>query len=141
METVEIKTLVDITNTGVRRANQGTQQELEQYKNWITLNQCIEIRSIINYDFPPTVEEVDVKGLGFGSKYKGKHKVWTWRLSPDRSNAFAEEGDPVAGLVTSIDQVPFIKNLTETINIDRPVFELSDNNLKNTVVKLITGNE
>jgi hypothetical protein len=30
MEIIELKTLIDITNTGVRRANQGTQQQLEQ---------------------------------------------------------------------------------------------------------------
>jgi hypothetical protein len=141
MEIVEIKTLIDITNTGVRRVAQGTQQELDQYKNWITLNQCIEIRSIISYDFSPTVEEVDIKNLGFGKSYKGKHRVWTWRVSPDRAHAFADDNDAVGGLINSVDQVPIIKNLTETINIDRSVFELSDSNLKNTIVKLITGND
>lgn len=140
METIELKTLIDITNTGVRRANQGTVQELEQYKNFITLNQCVEMCSVISYDFSPEVEEVDLKDFKFGKKYKGKHKVWTWRFYPDREGAFNTDIAPLGHLVAHLDKVPVIKNLTETINIDRPVFELTDPNLKNTLVKIL-GNQ
>lgn len=139
MEVIELKTLVDITNTNVRRASQGTEQELEQYKNWITLNQCIELRSVMTFDGNPTVETVDLKGLGFGTEYKGQHKVWTWRFYPDRANIFATENSPLALLIEDLDQVPVIRNLTETINIDRPVFELTDNKLINTKLKIISG--
>jgi hypothetical protein len=41
MEIVEIKTLIDVTNTQVSRANQGTPEEYDQYRNWTTLLQCI----------------------------------------------------------------------------------------------------
>ena len=74
MQTIEIKTLIDITNTRVIRPNQGTQQQIEQQKNFITLNQCIELRSIVSYEFPPSVETVDIKNVGFGTAYKGKHR-------------------------------------------------------------------
>ncbi len=140
MEVIEIKTLVDITNTNVRRSTQGSEQEYSQYKNWITLNQCIGIRSIITYDSYPTVEEADVKGLRFGTEYKGKHRVWTWRFYPDRPGVFATENDELGLLHEDIDQVPVIKNLTETINILRPVFDLLDNKLKNTNLRIISGN-
>lgn len=139
MEVIELKTLVDITNTNVRRASQGTEQELEQYKNWITLNQCIELRSVMTFDGNPTVETVDLKGLGFGTEYKGQHKVWTWRFYPDRANIFATENSPLALLIEDLDQVPVIRNLTETINILRPVFELTDKKLINTKLKIISG--
>ena len=141
METVELKTLIDITNTDVRRANQGTQEEYEQYKNWITLNQCIEIRSIITYTANPTSEVVDIKGMGFGKEYKGKQRVWTWRFSPDRATSFSSEKGELQLLIEDLDQIPIIKNLHETINIATTVFDLKDDNLKNTVLKLISGNE
>jgi hypothetical protein len=141
MEIIELKTLIDITNTGVRRANQGTQQQLEQYKNWTTLNQCIEITSLMSYDANPEPEEVDIKNLGFGKKYKGKHKVWTWRFYPDRVGAFADEQHQLGMLIASLEQIPVIKNLTETVNIDTPVFELSNADLKNTTLQVISGTD
>jgi hypothetical protein len=140
MEIIEIKTLVDITRSGARRANQGTQKEVDQYKNWTTLNQCIEIRSIIAYDNPPLVEVVDVKGMGFGSEYKGKQKVWTWTFRPDQQQAFKSSSDALGLLVEDLDGVPFIKKLDETVNIEQAVFNLKDSDKKNTLLNLITGN-
>lgn len=141
MEIIEIKTLVDITNSNVRRLSQGTQQQVDQYRNWTTLKQCVELRSVVDYDFPPSVEETDVKNLGFGKKYKGVHKVWTWRIRPDRELVYVNEDGELGGLVADIDQVPVIQNLTESINIVKPVFDLSDADFKNTSIRKITGNE
>jgi hypothetical protein len=140
METIEIKTLIDVTDSGVRRLSQGTQQQVDQFKNWTTLKQCIELRSVVDYDYPPSVEKVDVKGLGFGRAYKGTHAVWTWRLRPDRNQVYADATGPVGGLISDVDQIPIIQNLTETINIDKPVFNLTDPEFKNTTVKLLSGN-
>lgn len=139
MEVIELKTLVDITNTNVRRAGQGTEQELNQYKNWITLNQCIELRSVITFDSNPTVEKIDLKGLNFGTEFKGSHNVWTWRFYPDRANIFVNENSSLGLLINDLDQVPIIVNLTETINILRPVFELTNSKLINTKLKIISG--
>ena len=141
MEIIEIQTLVDITHTNVRRPNQGTLQEFEQYKNWTTLNQCIGIRSIISYDDVPKVDTIDIKGRGFGTKYKGKHRVWTWRFYPDREKAFNTDTDPLGLLFEDIDQIPIIKKLTETINIDRAVFDCSTIELKNIIIKFSLGTE
>lgn len=140
METIEIKTLIDVTDSGVRRLSQGTAQQVDQFKNWTTLKQCIELRSVVDYDYPPGVETVDVKGMGFGRAYKGAHAVWTWRLRPDRNQVYADETGPVGGLISDVDQIPIIQNLTETINIDKPVFNLTDPEFKNTTVKLLSGN-
>lgn len=135
MQTIEIKTLIDITNTKVIRPNQGTQQELDQQRNFITLNQCIELRSIISYELPPKAESVDIKSLGFGTNYKGKHKVWTFKFSPDRDHAYFDGSDnPVGSLVNDLHEVPVIKNLTETVNIDKAIFDLKDPLLKNTII-------
>ena len=140
MESIEIRTLVDITNTRVNRPNQGTQLAYDQNRNFITLMQCIELRSIVSYDNPPSVEEIDVKRLGFGTEYKGKHRVWTFVIIPDRTGVYiGDDGDPVSGLVNDVDSVPFIKNLLETINIDRAIFDCMNLSTKNTIIKAHQG--
>jgi hypothetical protein len=140
METIEIQTLIDITNSGARRANQGTSKEVDQYKNWTTLNQCLGIRSNIEYDDAPSYETLDVKGMGFGSDYKGKQTVWTWRFRPDRTGAYNDDFNKIGTLLSDIDQVPVIKNLDETVNIATPVFDISNTTTKNTIIRLVSGN-
>ena len=139
MQIIEIKTLIDITNTNVSRPNQGTQLEMDQHRNFTTLKQCAELRSIISYDFSPDKEVVDVKDQGFGSKYKGKHAVWTFRFSPDRSGAYANDDDDIGCLLEDVHGVPVVEKLTETINIEKAIFELIDASSKNTVIKAIKG--
>jgi hypothetical protein len=135
MDIIEIKTLVDITNTEVRRINQGTQLELDQFRNWTTLLQCIGMRAIISYDRNPTVETIDINGLGFGSRYKGRHQVWTFQFRPERDDAFADNGDPTILLYRDMDKIPVILNLTESINIDIAVFDLTDPERINSIIK------
>lgn len=135
MEIIEIKTLIDITKPNVHRPGQGTTLEQNQYKNWITFQQCIGLRSIISYDQLPTVEEVDVKGMGFGSKYKGKQRVWTFTFYPDRSSAYMDDkGNSIGMLENDLHQVPVIEKLTETINTVKAVFDLEDPQNKNIII-------
>jgi len=135
MEVIEIKTLIDITNTNVRRNTQGSSEQFDQFRNWTTLLQSIGLRSIIEYDKNPVSEMVDVKHMGFGSKYKGTHRVWTFYFRPDREDAYANNGDHIAFLKEDLNKIPIIVNLKETINIDNAVFELTDIEFTNTVVK------
>ena len=137
MDIIEIKTLIDITNTEVRRINQGTQQELDQFRNWTTLMQCIGLRAIMSYDRNPISDIVDIKGLGFGSEFKGKHRVWTFQFRPDRADAFADKNDQIALLRNDLDKIPVILKLTETINTLQAVFDLTDLKLANTIVKAL----
>ena len=135
MEIITISTLVDITKPAVQRPGQGSTLEQSQYKNWITLQQCIGLRSVIAYDDPPAVETVDVKGLGFGSKYRNKHKVWTFTFYPDRPHAYEDEQGRTIGLLRGdFHQVPVIENLTETINISKAVFDVEDPEYKNIII-------
>ena len=137
MEVIRIQPLIDITNSNIRRINQGSQQQLDQFRNWTTLLQSIGLRAVIDFDRDPTVETVDVKGLGFGTNYQGTHQVWTFDFRPDRATAFADKNDPVALLKIDLDKIPIILNLTETINTEQAVFELVDAKSKNTVVKAL----
>ena len=136
MNIVEIKTLIDITSTGVGRPNQGTQTELNQQRNWVTLSQCIGIRSLIEYFNTPTVENIDIKGLGFGKKFQGKHNVWTFRFETDQPLVY---GSDCELLVADLDQVPVIKKLTETINISKAVFYTYESQQKNTLITALLG--
>ena len=140
MDIIEIQTLIDITNTRVMRPNQGSQLELDQNRNFITLMQCIELRSLVDYDRGPIISKVDIKSLGFGSTYKGKHTVWTFRFTTDRSSAYMDDmGNNVGTLVVDLHQIPVIKNLKETLNIETAIFDLESSEYRNTVVKLIQG--
>lgn len=139
MQIIEIQTLVDITDTKVARPNQGSALQHSQFRNFTTLRQCVEIRSIISYDSIPTVENKDIKDMGFGSKFKGKHNVWTFRFYPDRSGAYFENHNDVGALINDVDQVPVIQKLTESINMDTAVFDLKDPANKNTIIKALPG--
>jgi hypothetical protein len=140
MEVIEIQTLVDITNTGVIRPNQGTSLAHDQYRNFVTLRQCIELRSIVSFDSKPEIETINLKGAGFGSEYRGEHKVWIFKFVPDRVDVYKdEEGNPIGNLINDMDSVPIIKNLTETVNIDRAIFNCKDPFFKNTIIKAHKG--
>lgn len=139
MNTIEIQTLVDITQTNIIRPKQGSQQQLDQQRNFTTLKQCLEIRSNIIFDVPPQVESKDIKDLGFGSKFKGKQTVWTFRFTPERRGAYSENGNEVGCLYEDVDQVPVVKSLTETINIEKAIFDLKNPITKNTIVRVLKG--
>lgn len=139
MEYIEIKTLVDITNTKIIRPNQGTQLEINQQRNFITLLQCAELRSLIEYSDPPTITTVDVKSLGFGSKYKGQQRVWCFRFNTDRSGVYTDsDGNPVGCLIDDLHEVPVIEKLTETINMTKAVFDCKDPANKNVIVTSVS---
>jgi hypothetical protein len=139
MQVIEIKTLVDITDTKVNRPKAGLVLEHDQFRNFTTLKQCVEMRSNIIYDTPPTMEVVDVIDMGFGTKYKGKQQVWTFKFTPERSGTYVLGNNEVGSLIDDIDQVPIIQNLTETINMDKAIFELKDATTTNTIIKALQG--
>lgn len=139
MQVIEIQTLVDISDTKSVRPNQGSQLEQGQYKNFITLKQCLELRSNIFYETSAHLETRDIKDLGFGTKYKGKQKVWTFRFSPERSGAYELDGDQIGCLLHDLHEVPVIKNLSETINIEKAVFDVVDTAHKNIIIKALQG--
>lgn len=139
---IEISTLIDVTKTGVTRPTQGSQEQIDQNRNFTTLSQCVELRSVMSYEHPPTAETVDIKGMGFGSSYRGKQRVWTFRFAPDRSGVYRDNtGNDLGLLFNDLHAVPVIKNLTETINIGVAIFDLKDSKTKNTIIKALPGTD
>lgn len=139
MQVIEIQTLVDITDTKVNRPKQGSQLEYDQFRNFTTLKQCLEIRANIMFDTAPSVETVDVKDSGFGTAFKGKQKVWTFRFSPERSGVYLENNNEIGALVNDVHGVPIIQKLLETINMDTAIFDVKNPATKNTIIKAIQG--
>lgn len=138
MAIIEIQSLIDITQTNVVRLNQGSELNLNQQRNFTTLKQCIELRSIMLFDQGPVCLNKDIKGLGFGSNYKGKHNVWTFYFNPDREDVYRdEEGNNIGLLLEDIHAVPIIKNLKETINIDKAIFDIKDPQATNIIIKAL----
>jgi hypothetical protein len=138
METITIKTLIDITNSGVHRPKINAEKEFNQHKNWITLLQCIGLRSIIEYDNDPTFELIDLKDSKFGKKYKGRHRVWSFSFRTDRSSPYATDLNALDLLIHDLHQVPILEKLEETINMSKAVFDLLDDSYRNTVVEIKT---
>lgn len=136
---IEIQTLIDITDSKVIRPARERILEHNQYKNFITLKQCVELRSNISYETDPLKENIDVKGIGFGTKFKGKQSVWTFRFSPDRSGVYSDNISDIGCLIEDLHAVPVIQKLTETVNIDKAIFDLKDPDTKNTIIKAIKG--
>ena len=91
------------------------------------------------YDDPPVKEIQNIKSMGFGSAYKGNHAVWTFRIVPDRAGVYNTSDGPEGALIDDIDSVPIIKNLTETINIIKAIFDCKDPIAKNTIIKAHKG--
>ena len=139
MHTVEIQTLIDITETGVNRPHRDRMKEYDQQRNFITLKQCLELRSNISYNIDPIMEIKDLKNLEFGSKYKGKQAIWTFRFTTDRHNVYADSIEELGLLINDLHGVPIIQNLTESINIDKPIFDLKNLEYKNTLIKALKG--
>ena len=139
MQIIEIQTLIDITETNVIRPSRTLLKEHDQHKNFVTLKQCLELRSIISYETNPVKETQDLKGLGFGTGYKGKHSIWIFRFTTDRKNVYDDGINELGALVEDLDGVPVIQNLTESINIEKPMFDLKNTATKNTIIKAIKG--
>jgi len=137
MEIIKISTLIDITNSRSRRTNSSDNKEGNQQKNWQTLLQCIGLRCNITYENDPSNDLVDLKNLSFGSKFKGKQRVWTFVFRPDRSDSYKLDDNRVGLLVNDLNLVPVIQNLDETINISKSAFITLDPENQNTVVEML----
>ena len=136
---IEIQTLIDITNSKVSRPIRGKLKEHDQFRNFTTLKQCVELRSNITFETDPTFENKDIKNLEFGTAYKGKQNIWTFRFSPDRSGVYSDGVNEIGCLIEDIHSVPVVQNLTETVNIAKAIFDLKDPANKNTIIKAIQG--
>ena len=115
---VSIQTLVDITETGVRKGPDKV--AVGQQTNWDTLVQVLGLRANPEPQ-QGSMKKVDISKSDFGSDHKGKHNVWTYSF-------WLPEGSiSIDNLIEDFNLVPYISNLDETIASKVHVFLTKDN--------------
>ncbi len=120
MAKIQIRTTIDITNTDVRRPDQGTEKQLNQYRNYTTFLQVIGLRSVFTIAQQPKFED------GF----------WTFEIVPDRDSVFELDKDPVGLLKEDLESVPIITGLDEVKPNKNKVIKISKPS-PNTFVELL----
>jgi hypothetical protein len=125
--TVTGYTLVDITQTSVIRDTGGLELERNQQRNWETVLQCIGLRAqpMDIYFTPGPMELADMKDYEFGEMYTDVQRVWAFKFTVEHSGVWEVNGDPLALLNESFDEVPVVTYLTETARFILPIFYTS----------------
>lgn len=119
----DIYTLVDITNTGAKRNEDGF--AYKQHQNFLTVQQTIGLRVNVIMNTDP---EIVIDHPKFGKNYKGKLKVWKVPVEIEYESAITHEM-----LLQDFLYVPFITGLNESVKFDSAVFETLDEDKCNIV--------
>lgn len=111
-----LQTLVDITETKTRRTDEN-KFAYRQEANFQTVLQTIGLRVNVLYSESPKCEEITLGKIGFGDKYKGKHKVWSFLFDIEY-----EGGLTIDMLNSDFDLIPIILGLNETAKLEQALF-------------------
>lgn len=112
----KIQTLIDITETGVRRQD-SDKFAYKQEANFQTILQTIGMRVNVDSYKSPSFEELNIGKLGFGDKYKGKQMLWNFEFEVAYKGAI-----DINTLTTDFDVIPIILGLNETAKIEQALF-------------------
>ena len=130
MQEFAIKTLIDITETGLHRGTD--KRKLNQQQNYNTFINKIGLR-VNCLPIEVTSKMVDkVEDLGFGSAYKGRHTVWTFRFNTEYYG-----GLTLDMLENDFHLIPVITDLMETIKINTSVLDTTGKKTKNITFKYV----
>ena len=130
MEALEIRTLVDITQTGQTKFKSQDRLLINQQANWNTFLQVLSMRINPIFDNPPQATTMTVDDE-FGSDHTKEHKVWCFKFTSERDGAVSK-----ATMQEDFDLIPVINGLTETILNNSDVFRTRDSQARNIVFKL-----
>lgn len=111
-------TLVDITCSGVYYGPPSVQKDQQQ--NFNTVIQTIGLLGNMSYTTPPRRIPAHVFGME-------REFCWHFSWTMDATDVFVKGDDPIGNLKTTFALVPFIKNLTETVEFERPAFVVDRN--------------
>lgn len=122
-----IKTLVDITETNIRRQHN---KKSYQQDNFDTVIQTIGLRVNIDNIKVYTVDEPCDNQ--FGSDYAEIQKVWIFDFEPS-----AIDSTSVGAMQEDFNQIPFIDQLDETVEFETPCFLTTDARKQNIIFLLV----
>jgi len=125
----EITTLVDVTETCARFDT--TSSEWQQQQNYITMLNTIGIRANPTVNKSPSIHEAGINGMGFGTKFKGVHKYWTFEFE-------IEYGETAVDIMSEdFNLVPIIAELDESAKFKDSTFNATNNVNRNILFKRI----
>lgn len=116
MKRYQIISLVDITKTSPGKAEQDSLL-LGQQSNFNTLLQAINLRANIAEE-----EDLVIEQGRFPDPISGKGRYWIYEFETEHADCFLKDQDPIGHLVEDLDGIPIISNLTETVELNPPVF-------------------
>ena len=137
MESLEIKTLVDITQTGQNKFRSHDRLLINQQANWNTFFQVLSMRINPLFYGGPTVEKRTLENGEFGSDHDPaeEHNVWTFKFDSERDGALTP-----SLLTDDFDLIPVINNLNESTINNSDAFR-TNGTAQNIVFKLVDKEE
>lgn len=111
-------TLADITATGHYKSRSDL--ERLQQQNFDTVIQTIGLAGNIYYENTPKLMPADIFDLP-------KQKCWYFEWRMELEHLFEVDGDELYRLKDLFKFVPFIDNLEETVEFEKPMFVLGQN--------------
>lgn len=120
MAKIQISTTIDITNTGVRRPDLGSEKEYNQYRNYTTFLQVLGLRALFEVVQEPSFDK----------------DKWTLVIDTDRDQEYFKDGDPVGHLLDDLDKVPVVNGLNEVKPLKQPVITTKGKS-PNTIVTVL----
>ena len=114
--------LIDITKTGVSRNKEAEDQKaVAQFANYMTVENCLQLRSNIKILTVPKGKKMDISNLKFGDNYRGEQMVWEFTFEPETPEAIS-----VKTLNEDFSLIPMLTGLDETIKITNGVYITDD---------------
>ena len=119
--------LLDITKTGVSRHKEvDDQKRVAQFANYMTVENCLQLRSNIKILAGPKSKKMDISNLKFGDNYRGEQMVWEFTFEPEIPEAIS-----VKTLNEDFNLIPMLTGLDETIKISNGVYITDDEDYTN----------
>ena len=118
----KVLSLLDITKTGAHKNKvQDNDKSVAQFANYMTFENCLQLRTNINIVTPPKLEKMDISNLLFGDNYRGEQMVWEFTFEPETPEAIS-----VKTLNEDFSLIPMLTGLDETIKITNGVYITDD---------------
>ena len=121
----ELHTLVDITNP-IQKDNTFYKN---QYQNYLTMIQTLSLRANVEVS-TETSKIININKLGFGRQFSGEQKVWSMIFGYDYEFT-------IDMLITDFNCVPFIDQLSETVEFDFVSFLTNSTKSKNIIFTIL----